>query len=81
MPPAAARAVEIRLPIEDPDADRTLCLIFILPPGTRAAEPIHERLRAASQRHDDRWADTTGDRSQLGPPDDEEPTWEDAAWQ
>ena len=53
LPAAAAGAVEIRLPLGDPDAGRTLCRIFILPPGATAAEPLADRPRAASRTHDD----------------------------
>ena len=77
LPPAAG-AVEIRLTSDVPNADRALCRILILPLGPAAAEPQVDRLRAAPSTHDDGSVDQW---FHLGPSDEEEPTWEDAAWQ
>jgi hypothetical protein len=80
MPPGAARAIEVQVPIENSNADRTLCRILILPPTATAAEPHVDQMRAASSKHDGS-ANTGRGRLPLGPPADEEPTWEDAEWQ
>jgi hypothetical protein len=79
MPWEADRAIEIQLPIENPDADRTHCRIVVLPARATAAEPHLVHVRAVSDTCDGS-ADAGGwlPFNLLAV---EEPTWEDAEWQ
>jgi hypothetical protein len=79
MPPAVARAIEIQLPIENSNADRTLCRILVLPARATVAEPQLIHVRAASDPRDG--SADAGGRIHLSLPANEEPTWEDAEWQ
>ena len=63
--PTAAGSVEIKFQSVNPTADQAPCRIIIVQPG------------AAS----DRSTEFTGASSGFGFTGDEEPTWEDAAWQ
>ena len=80
MRPAAARAIEIKLPLESLKADRPLCRILILTPDATTAERRVVQVRAAPNTHEVGSA-SAGGRFHRGPLADEEPTWEDAEWQ
>ena len=68
--PTAAGSVEIKFQSSNTAADQVPCQIIILQPGSALAEATS----AQSTEY-------TGIVSGFGFADDEEPTWEDAAWQ
>jgi hypothetical protein len=78
MPPAVARAIEFQLPIENSNADRTLCRIVVLPARATAAEPHLIHVRAVSDTRDG--SADAGGWLPFNLLADEEPTWEDAEW-
>jgi hypothetical protein len=67
--PTNAGAVEIQVQAESP-ADLALCRIIILQPQS-----------PTTNRYTDRTAGFLGSTNGSGALEDEEPTWEDAAWQ
>ena len=74
LPPAAG-TVEIQFRSDVATADPAVCRIIILEPSAAAAQVTSGTHAEVSVGHVGTWS------SRFGFTEDEEPTWEDAAWQ
>jgi len=72
--PTAAGAVEIQFRSDIATADPAVCRVIILEPRAALAQVASSTLADAPVSY-------TNARFRPGYADDEEPTWEDAAWQ
>ena len=79
--PIASNSVEIQLRTDIPTMERALCRIIILQPEPGTAEAFGVGRLVATTTLDKSWNGYQGAWPRLGLSEDEEPTWEDAAWQ
>ena len=79
--PPAANSVEIQLRTDISTAEQAHCRIIILQPDSGTVEAFGVGRQVATTTHDNSWNGYQGAWPRLGLSEDDEPTWEDAAWQ